>query len=70
MVTKRVDAASLEVLDVLREYLHDHPHAHIDVYRYNPVSIRIRVIDVDFAGENRFLEPREPRHLEVTKEAS
>ncbi len=50
MVTKRVDAASREVQEVLSEYKQDHPRAIIDVYRYNPVSIRIRVIDVDFAG--------------------
>jgi len=28
-----------------------HPRAKIKVYRYNPVSIRIRIIDPDFEGK-------------------
>jgi hypothetical protein len=35
-----------------RHYLPDHPQATVDVYRYNPASIRVRVIDPDFAGKS------------------
>lgn len=41
------------LMDVLRRYQADHPDARIDLYRSNPVSIRIRVIDPDFAGQSR-----------------
>jgi hypothetical protein len=34
------------------EYAPQHPHAQIDVYRYNAASIRARVIDPDFTGKD------------------
>jgi hypothetical protein len=30
-----------------------HPGAQIDVYRYNSVSVRVRIIDPEFAGLSR-----------------
>jgi stress-induced morphogen len=29
-----------------------HPKAKIDVYRYNPASVRVRIIDPDFKGKD------------------
>ena len=37
----------------LQTYQQDHPSAEIDLYRQNSVSVRIRVIDPDFAGMSR-----------------
>lgn len=38
---------------LLREYRSAHPEAKVDVYRYNPGSIRVRIIDPHFAGTVR-----------------
>jgi hypothetical protein len=54
------------VLQALRDYENQHPDAQIEAYRQNSVSIRVRIIDPDFAGISRaerheivwrFLEP-------------
>ena len=46
----KVDPAVQQVLDVLRrEYGTKHPRARIDVYRYCPGMIRVRIIDPDVA---------------------
>ncbi len=42
-----------QIIDVLREYETDHRRAQIDLYRQNPVSVRVRVIDPDFAGQGK-----------------
>ena len=34
-------------------YEADHPHAKIDLYRQNSVSVRVRIIDPDFVGYGR-----------------
>jgi hypothetical protein len=34
----------------LQSYQDDHPSAQIDLYRQNPASVRVRIIDPDFAG--------------------
>jgi hypothetical protein len=34
------------------EYLPDHPDAEVEVKRYNSASIRVRIIDPAFAGQN------------------
>lgn len=53
MVKKRADAATERIKKLLIEkYLSAHPDAAIDVYRYNPVSIRIRIIDPAFEGKS------------------
>jgi len=45
------DAYVKQILDALEQrYKPDHPKAKIDAYRYNPASIRIRIIDPDFDG--------------------
>ncbi len=35
---------------LLNKYAPEHPKAKIDVRRYNSVSVRVRIIDPDFAG--------------------
>lgn len=34
----------------MRQYAFLHPEAQIEVKRYNTVSVRVRIIDPDFAG--------------------
>jgi hypothetical protein len=44
------DKAINQMIDALRAYQADHPRARIDLYRLNSVSVRIRILDPDFAG--------------------
>ncbi len=39
-----------QILNVLAQYLKEHPKADIKVQRQNSVSLRIRIIDPDFHG--------------------
>lgn len=53
-VKKKLDRYVRQILETLkREYGSAHPQAKIEAYRYNPASIRIRIIDPDFKGMNR-----------------
>lgn len=47
------DAVVESIRTALHAYQYDHPSAEIDLYRQNPASVRIRIIDPDFAGINR-----------------
>ena len=47
------DAIIQQVISVLDEYELDHRAARIDIYRQNSVSVRVRIIDPDFAGLSR-----------------
>ena len=38
------------MIDALRAFEVDHPHSQIAIYRQNPVSIRLRIVDSDFRG--------------------
>jgi hypothetical protein len=38
-----------KIIDALRGYEADHKRAQIDLYRQNSVSVRVRIIDPDFA---------------------
>ena len=38
---------------LVADYGPRHPHAQIDVKRYNSVSVRVRILDPDFARQNR-----------------
>ena len=50
---KTTDSQTARIRQKLEEeYLPKHPDAQIDVYRYNPVSIRVRILDPDFAGKD------------------
>jgi len=37
----------------LRTYEANHPKAKIDLYRQNPVSVRVRIVDPHFAGKSK-----------------
>jgi stress-induced morphogen len=37
----------------LERYQADHPHSKIDLYRQNPVSVRVRVVDPEFEGRSK-----------------
>lgn len=41
------------IIEALRPYAQDHPKARIDLYRQNSVSVRVRIIDPDFAGQGK-----------------
>jgi stress-induced morphogen len=47
------DTTIKKIVDVLRDYETDHPKAQIELYRQNPVSVRVRILDPDFAGTNK-----------------
>lgn len=53
-----IDLPVQQIREVLEESAQQHRHAKIDVKRYNPVAIRIRIIDPDFKGRDR--ADREP----------
>lgn len=42
-----------EIAAALTAYQADHPAAQIDVYRQNSVSVRVRIVDPDFAELDR-----------------
>lgn len=52
-----------EIIDKIREVLHgyeaDHPQARIDLYRQNPVSVRVRIVDPEFAGKSKAVRSQE-----------
>jgi hypothetical protein len=50
------------------EYLPNHPQASIGVYRYNSASIRVRIIDPDFAGKD--IVEREAEVLPIIRDMS
>lgn len=57
------------IADRLAEYERQHPRAKAEIYRQNPVSVRIRVIDPRFADVDRIDRDEEIwRHLEVLPE--
>jgi len=39
-----------EIVEAMGAFLTDHPSARIDLYRQDPVSVRVRVIDAAFSG--------------------
>jgi hypothetical protein len=41
------------IMIALGNYLQDHPKARITMYRQNPASVRIRIVDPDFAGKSK-----------------
>lgn len=59
------DTQVQQIRHVLSRYESDHPNAQIEVRRQNSVSIRIRIIDPDFAGLDRV--DREPAVWGVLK---
>jgi hypothetical protein len=47
------DAVIERMIEALRAFEADHPQARIDLYRQNPVSVRVRIIDPSFAGQTK-----------------
>lgn len=47
------DGSIEQVAQALGGYDRQHPGAQIEVYRQNSVSIRVRIVDRDFAGTSR-----------------
>lgn len=47
------DAVIEKISETLRAYETDHPLAEIALYRQNSVSVRVRIIDPDFRGQDR-----------------
>jgi hypothetical protein len=53
MPPKQTDKGTRRVADLLAaKYKVNHPKCDVVVYRYNPVSIRIRIVDPDFRGKS------------------
>lgn len=46
-------------IEVLQAYEVDHPGSQIHIYRQNPVSVRIRIIDPGFAHQNKIERSKE-----------
>ena len=42
-----------QMIGALRVYAQNHSQAQIDLYRQNRVSVRVRIIDPDFAGRGK-----------------
>jgi hypothetical protein len=53
------DAVISRIIEALRTYEADHPNAQIDLYRQNPVSVRVRIIDADLAGRSKIERSKE-----------
>ena len=51
--TKRPDRILKQIVAALEEYQAAHPQAEIEAYRQNSVSVRVRIIDPDFADKGR-----------------
>jgi hypothetical protein len=47
------------MIEALQAYEADHPNSQIDIYRQNPVSVRVRIIDPAFAGQNKVERSKE-----------
>lgn len=47
------DEVISKISEALRAYEVGHPQAQIDLYRHNPVSVRVRIIDPDFVGQGK-----------------
>src|SRR5262245_39825931 len=53
------DAVIERIIGALRAYEVEHPIARIDLYRQNPVSVRDRIVDPDFARQNKIERSKE-----------
>lgn len=49
----RSDGVLDRIIEALRGYEVNHPTAEIALYRHDPVSVWIRIIDSDFAGRSK-----------------
>jgi stress-induced morphogen len=53
VVRGKSDQILRKILGALRIYESAHPKAVIEAYRQNPASVRVRIVDPDFAGLDR-----------------
>ena len=42
-----------KIVEALQPYNANHPDAAIEIYRQNPVSVRIRIVDPEFNGKSK-----------------
>jgi len=52
-ILRQPDAAVEQIAAVLEGYERSNPGAETAVYRYNPASIRIRIVDAAFDGRSK-----------------
>ena len=52
-ILQKTDDAVDHVAAALAEFENTHEHAECLVYRYNPASIRVRLVDVIFGGRSK-----------------
>ncbi|MEX1041691.1 MAG: hypothetical protein WDZ51_13715 [Pirellulaceae bacterium] len=52
-IRMKPDSGLEEVARALREFEQDHPGTDIVLYRYNPVSIRMKIVSEKFKGMSR-----------------
>jgi stress-induced morphogen len=48
------------IITVLQQYETDRPKARVDLYRQNCVSVRVRIVDPEFAGQTK---PQRSHHV-------
>jgi stress-induced morphogen len=53
------DSVIDRMIEALQAYESDHRNAQIDIYRQNSVSVRVRIIDPDFAGQTKIERSKE-----------
>ena len=53
------DGVIERMIEALRTYEADHPKSRIDIYRQNSVSVRVRIIDSDFADQSKIERSKE-----------
>jgi stress-induced morphogen len=51
---RQKDEVLKQVETVLEKYKADHPNAQTKAYRQNSVSVRVRIVDPEFAGTSKF----------------
>lgn len=52
-IRRTTDEYLEKIKERLAQYEAEHPQAAIDLYRQNPASVRIRIVDPDFAPMDR-----------------
>ena len=58
------DPQAKQILEALRPYQDDHSRAEIEAYRQNSVSVRIRILNPEFAGRSRSQREEEVWEME------
>jgi len=53
------DAIIDRIIEALEAYEANHPNSRIDIYRQNSVSVRVKIIDPDFAGQSKIDRSKE-----------